>query len=161
MKRKLYIVTENKYDNQKIKIDINKMEGFKFSPKNSSEYLGIEVNSMLVVKPSFIDKLLKKKTKRKLDYYLKYLISILDSDDTSDDSFRQALDDIARYKEIIEYKYRKYLDDKYINLLLKKINLIERELKSKVAVNEYQNIFKYMEYYKNMEYEEEKKGKSR
>lgn len=161
MKRKLYIVTENKYDNQKIKIDINKMEGFKFSPKNSSEYLGIEVNSMLVVKPSFIDKLLKKKTKRKLDYYLKYLISILDSDDTSDDSFRQALDDIARYKEIIEYKYRKYLDDKYINLLLKKINLIERELKERVAVNEYQNIVKYMEYDKNMEYEEEKKGKSR
>lgn len=161
MKRKLYIVTENKYDNQKIKIDINKMEGFKFSPKNSSEYLGIEVNSMLVVKPSFIDKLLKKKTKRKLDYYLKYLISILDSDDTSDDSFRQALDDIARYKEIIEYKYRKYLDDKYINLLLKKINLVERELKERVAVNEYQNIVKYMEYDKNMEYEEEKKGKSR
>lgn len=161
MKRKLYIVTENKYDNQKIKIDISKIEGFKFSPKNSTEYLGIEVNSMLVVKPSFIDKLLKKKTKRKLDYYLKYLISILDSDDTSDDSFRQALDDIARYKGIIEYKYRKYLDDKYINLLLKKINLIERELKNKVAVNEYQNMIKYMEYEKNMEYEEEKKGKSR
>ena len=61
--------------------DFSKMTGFKVTPQNNVEYPGIEVNSMLVIKNAFIEKLLKKKTKRKLDYYLQYIISIIENDD--------------------------------------------------------------------------------
>lgn len=123
-------------------IDSDKFKGFTVTPQNNVEYPGIEVNSMMVIKNSFIEKLLKKKIKRKLDYYLQYIIMIIESDDESadDSALRQALDDLTRYKDIIEYKYRKYLDDKYINILLKKISLIEGELKSKI-------IYKSFNYY--------------
>lgn len=127
-------------------INYSKINGFKISPKNKIDYSGIEVNSMLIVKPSLIEKVLKRKNKIKLNKYLDYITE--ESED--DGSLREALNNISRYKDIIEYKYRKYLDDKYINLLNKKVDLLERKIKTKLI-------------YKEMEFEplEEKKGKSR
>ncbi len=147
--------------NEKIEISNldNNIKGFIFTPQNNIEYAGIEVNSMTVMNNSFIEKILKKKNERKLDHYLEYIINIIenDSDDSDDSALREALNSLTRYKDIINHKYRMYLDDTYINLLLKKIALIENELKSKI-------IYKSFNYYANKEdvYEnEEKIGKSR
>ena len=147
--------------NEKIEISNldNNIKGFIFTPQNNIAYAGIEVNSMTVMNNSFIEKILKKKNERKLDHYLEYIINIIenDSDDSDDSALREALNSLTRYKDIINHKYRMYLDDTYINLLLKKIALIENELKSKI-------IYKSFNYYANKEdvYEnEEKIGKSR
>lgn len=129
---KNYIVAKKQNNGDITFINYTKMEGFKVTPKNNVEYPGIEVNSMFIVKPIFIEKMLKRKNKIKLNYYLNYIID--ESDDDSD--YRKVLDNIARYKSIIEYKYRKYLDDKYINLLNKKLNLVENKIKSKLIYNE-------------------------
>lgn len=125
---KKYVIIKNK---KKIKTKIagNKISGYRVLPKNSFEYPGIKVESLIIIKPSLIEKLLKKKIKRKLDYYLKYIISLID--DESGTSHREALDEISKYRDLVEYKYRLYLDDKYINILLKKISLIEYEIKTK------------------------------
>ena len=129
---KNYIVAKKQNNGDITFINYTKMEGFKVTPKNNVEYPGIEVNSMFIVKPIFIEKMLKRKNKIKLNYYLNYIID--ESDDDSD--YRKVLDNIARYKSIIEYKYRKYLDDKYINLLNKKLNLVENKIKSTLIYNE-------------------------
>lgn len=154
MNSKHYIIDKKKYKEEVINIDTNKLNGFQILPQNKVEYPGVEVNSMLVVKPSFIEKILKKKIKRKLDYYLNYIINIIDSSDSDPDDapLRQALNDLTRYKEMVENKYQKYLDDKYISLLMKKITLLERELKTKIV---YKTMNKYEPIY------EENKGKSR
>ena len=137
--------------NDMILVDYELLDGFKVMPKNNLKYPGIEVDSIVIVKPSFIEKVIKKKVKIKLDYYLKYLISIVD--DESDSDARKALNSLSRYRDIVEYKYRKYLDDKYINILLKKIDLLERELKSKIV---YQKIRE-----DKVVYEEETRRRSR
>ena len=82
-----------------------------------------------------------------VNYYLNY---IMDEADDSDGDIMEVLDNIERYKGIIEYKYRKYLDDKYINLLNKKLNLVERKIKAKL-------IYKQLD----LEEKEEVRGKSR
>ena len=120
-----------------ILVDYNLLDGFKVMPKNNLRYPGIEVNSIVIVKPSFIEKVIKKKVKIKLDYYLKYLVSLADSDDSTDP--KKALNSLSRYRDIVEYKYRKFLDDKYIYILLKKIELLERELKSKIVYQKLRN----------------------
>ncbi len=105
--------------------------------------------------------MLKKKNQRKLDYYLQYIISLIDNDDTGNEdnsAFRIALNDLTRYREMVEYKYRKYLDDKYINLLLKKIDFLEHEIKSRLIFKE--QMKSYQSYQPMME-EKEKTGKSR
>lgn len=131
MRNKHYYIEKNKVK-YKTNLDVLKMKGFKVTPQNKYEYPGVEVKSMLLIKPSFIEKLLVKKTKRKLEYYLKYIINILDESD-DDGDLRQALNDLTRYKSIVRHKYKKFLDDKYIDLLTKKISMLERELKSKIV----------------------------
>lgn len=127
---KNYVVAKKNNKGEITFVDYN-VEGFKITPKNNIEY-PIEVNSMMIIKPSFIEKILKKKIKRKLNLYLNYIIE----ESGDDDSCREALNNINRYKDIVEYKYRKYLDDKYINLLLKKINLLEKKIKSNLIYKE-------------------------
>ena len=128
-----YVIEKHKYDDRTVQIDNNKMDGFKITPKNEITYDGVIVNSLLLMKPNFIEKVLKKKNQRKLEYYLQYMIALTESDDdTPPSTISEALNDLNHYRDIIEYKYRKYLDDKYIDLLLKKVSLLERELKAKL-----------------------------
>ena len=116
------------------KIKIRKTTGFRIKPKNSFVYDGIEVNQLIILKKRFIANLLKKKIKRKLDIYLDLIIDDTESD-TDASSYKEHLDELSRFKDIIKYKYKKYLDKKYINLLIKKIELLENELKEKIMDN--------------------------
>ena len=53
------------------------------------------------------------------------------------------MNDLSRYRDVIEYKYQKYLDEKYIALLLQKIAILEYELKQKfVSMMNYQEVEK-------------------
>jgi len=139
-----------------------KNKKFKIKPKNKVKYEGIVVERLIIYDDQFIEKILKKKIKRKLDQYLNYIINYLD--ETEDDGvtdLRHALNDLTRYKNIIDYKYRKYLDHKYVELLMKKISLLEYEVNHKLMYLEsydyYENYF-----YQTPSYEEvEEKGKAR
>ena len=148
MSEKHYFVNKKNNNNEIIYLDYNKLKGFDFSPKNKIKYDGIVVNKMVIIKPSMIEKVLKRKIKNKLDLYLKLIVRFIESEDSDNgESIREALNDLTRYKSIITHKYRKYLDEKYLRLLLKKIVILEYELNSKLMeLNEYN--------YQN-EYEEE------
>ncbi len=145
MREQHYYVCKKGDDRQLIYLDYDKLKGFGFSPKNNVKYDGIIVNKMVIIKPSMIEKVLKRKIKRKLDLYLKLIIRFIESEDGDNgETLREALNDLSRYKNIINYKYKKYLDEKYLKILLKKIAILEYELNSKLM-----NIGQY-------EYEEEK-----
>lgn len=139
MSEKHYYVYKKGDDREIIHLDYNKLKGFNFSPKNNIKYNGITVNKVVIIKPSMIEKVLRKKIKHKLDLYLKLIIKFLEEDDDANgETFREALNDLTRYKNIIEYKYKKYLDEKYLKILLKKITILEYELNLKLA-----NMYEY------------------
>jgi len=148
MKKINYLLVKDKCEKGITEIDYTKLDGFKFNPKNQVEYDGIMVNEMVIINPSFIENILKRKTKYKLDLYLKFIISLLDEDNnTSSDDLREALNGLVRYKSIVENKYSRYLDERYMNVLIKKIGLLEQELKNKII------------YYKEPIKEENKKSR--
>ena len=149
MREQHYYVCKKGNDRQILYLDYDKLKGFGFQPRNNVKYDGIIVNKMVIIKPSMIEKVLRRKIKRKLDLYLKLIIKFIENDDgSSGDTLREALNDLSRYKNIIQYKYRKYLDEKYLRILLKKIALLEYELNCKLM-----NMDQYIN---SMEYEEEK-----
>lgn len=114
-------------------IDHKKLNGFLFTPSNKIYHDGITVTKMTVVNFSFVEKILKRKIKRRLEVYLRFIASLVsDSDDSDITDLRAALNDITRYKSTIRFKYQKYLDQKYLALLFKKIELLEHELKTKI-----------------------------
>ena len=144
MSERHYYINKKNPNKEIIYLDFDKLKGFDFSPKNNVKYDGIVVNKMVIIKPSMIEKVLKRKIKKKLDLYLKLIIKFIESSDSDNgESIREALNDLTRYKSIVAYKYKKYLDEKYLRLLIKKISLLEYELNSKL-IN-----------YKDYDYEEE------
>ncbi len=127
-----YLLNKNNTFNKQTNLDKSKLNGYQFKPGNKLTY-GIAVNKMTVIKNNFIEKILKKKIEKRLELYLRFVVSLVDNDeDTTPTDLRSALTDLTRYKDIVKYKYQKYLDQKYMTLLLKKIELLENELKSKI-----------------------------
>lgn len=120
-------------------IDYNRLHGFKIKPQNNVPYDGVEVSKLILVEPSLIKIVLKRKTKRKLDAYLSYLFVALEEDDDDSEALTLVIDDVDRYKNIILNKYSKFLDKKYIKNLLKRVNMVEKELKNKLNELEFQN----------------------
>ncbi len=133
---KQYLISKKNYNGEVVLINCDKSNGYKFNPKNNYPYDGIKVNEMVIIKPSLIEKVIKRKIKNKLDFYLKIIIECLDGDD--DDDTRIALGDLERYKKIIKEKYSIYLDEKYMSLLNKKIGVIEKELQNNISEKTYE-----------------------
>ena len=150
MKQSNYLLVKNKDTNELVYIDYTKNNGYGFTPKNHVQYEGIKVDKLILIKPTFVEKVLKKKIKKKLDLYLQYMISLLEEDEETGSSSHlgAALNEISRYRSIIINNYRAYLDDKYLELLMQKFALLEHELKVKQFGGSKR------EYLKNMETEE-------
>ena len=146
MKAKQYLVSKSEYDGSLIYIN-DSLDGFKVKPKKSLKYDGIKVNTVVVINQSMIEKVLKRKIKNKLDLYLKLITDFIDSDDDDSSVYREALNDLTRYKSIVMGKYQKYLDEKYLKLLMKKIAILEFELNKKISV--------LTDFYENVEEKEE------
>lgn len=126
---KQYLISKTNYNGEVVYLNISKDKGYRISPKNKINYDGVKVNEMVFIKPEFIQKIIKRKLRNKLDLYLNFLIC----EDTSDDDTRKALDDIQRYRFFVKEKYSLFLDDKYMLLLNNKFDIIERNLKTRIV----------------------------
>ena len=141
-----YYLTRQPKTGEIIYINYDKYKGYNITPKNNISYDGVRVNKM-------IEKVLKRKIKNRLDLYLKTIVEIMDEDESGTSSgVREALNELTRFKNIIKYKYEKYLEEKYLILLNKKIEILEYELKKKLIVREKQKDYNEMKqaYLNNM-----------
>lgn len=126
---KYLLVKDKKEEN--VETDLKKISGFVFNPQNNIKYEGILIDEIKLTKPELIEKVLKKKIKRKLGLYTQLIIELIDSSDEDDGTIDIVLNDLERYKRVINNNYKAYLSKKYLDLLLKKIELLENELKTK------------------------------
>lgn len=153
-KIKKYHLYKRKIKSRTITLNTSEIEGYIIKPRNQMKYEGIVVNSMTVINNGLIENLLKKKIKKKLDMYLQFLISVLEEEDTDPGHLMFALNDLERYRRLIMNNYKKYLDQKYLKLLMNKMDLIEQELKSKIKID----IKDFFTEDIDLELEEQKKG---
>lgn len=132
---KHYLIIKNN-DNKICYIKYKELDGMTFKPLNKLDCEdSVVVAKMVLFKPEFIEKVLKRKIKNKLDQYLKLILSTVDEDSETSDpvNVRAALNDITRYRQLVINNYRKYLEERYLELLLTKISIIEEELKNKLV----------------------------
>lgn len=133
-KNKRYKIRKRSIKCKKIKLNTTNLNGYIIKPKNKINYDGISVKSMVIINIELIRTLLKKKIKKKLDLYLQFLISVLDEEDTDPGHLMFALNDLDRYRRTVINNYQKYLEKKYMKILIDKMDLLEQELKSKISV---------------------------
>lgn len=133
--------------------------GFHIKPKNKIQYEGIVVNDLNLYDTSSVSSLIKKKIKRKLSLYFNYLSTYIEEggEDGSTD-LRHALNDLTRFREIINQKYQKYLSEKYKLLLFKKLDSLEADIDRKMV---YENTKQIDTYYHSIDTYEKEKGKAR
>lgn len=132
-------------------MEYEKIKGLNIKPKHNKNFEDmINVDEMIIINPSLIQKLIEKKCKKSMERILK-IISIIFEDDSDDDApFMLALTEIERFKNLLISKYKDYMEEKEYEIQLKKLELIKQEIEERR---------KYI-IEKQLEYEHTKKGKS-
>lgn len=146
-----FLVIKNK-DSKEIKyFEYDKIKGYNIKPKNNVKFEdAINVNKMILINPTLIEKMVDKKVKRKFDYLINMMSVVCDSDDETGEGLYLALDEAEKFRNELFNKYKNYIKEEKFQLLEKKISILEDELNLRI---------KYL--ILNIEKENQKEGKSR
>ena len=138
---KRFVVTKDENTQTITYKEYDSLKGYDFKPKNklSKEDI-INVDEMVIINPSLIEKLISKKCKKTLERILKLISFIYDDDETGEESVTLALNEIAKFKELLDTKYKEYMKEKEYKLMLKKLEILENEVKlRKLYLNSKEN----------------------
>lgn len=120
---------------------VKEIKGFSVKPRNKVKPEDmIDVDEMIVVDNGLIDKLIDKKVKREFEKVLNMYSYLLEEDDSDEGSYNIILDEIDRFKKLLLNKYKEYLKDKKVKEILKKLEIIEKEIDyRKNLINSFEN----------------------
>lgn len=138
---KRFVVTKDENTQTITYKEYDSLKGYDFKPKNklSKEDI-INVDEMVIINPSLIEKLISKKCKKTLERILKLISFIYNDDETGEESVTLALNEIAKFKELLDTKYKEYMKEKEYKLMLKKLEILENEVKlRKLYLNSKEN----------------------
>lgn len=127
-----FLVVKNK-DEKDIKyFDYDKLDGYNLTIKKDVHFVdAIDVNRVIIINPTFIDKIATKKLNTKFNKLINMMQIVCEvgDEDESGEGYRIALDEAARLKSELWNKYRKFISEEKLSLMLKKIEILEDELK--------------------------------
>lgn len=132
---KRYFVVKGKKDSSITYFEYNKMEGYDLSPKKNIKIKdAINVNKVVIINPSLMNKVASKKMNLKFKKLLEFMTIIFDSDDdsTSGDAYREGLNEISKLRLEAKVKYQKYMEEEEYKTLEKKLDILEQELKARL-----------------------------
>lgn len=150
-----FLVIKDK-DSKTIKyFEYDKLKGYDIHPKQNVKFQNaINVNKMIIINPSLIEKLIDKKIKHKFNSLINLISFVYENDESGSDGLELALDEAEKFRMELINKYKKYLTEEKLSLMEKKIDILEDEIKLR------------LQYYFNKQFESEyisakSEGKSR
>ncbi len=133
---KRYFVVKGKNDSSITYFEYDKMEGYDLSPKKNIKIKdAINVNKVVIINPSLMQKVASKKMNLKFKKLLEFMTVIFDNDDddsTSSDAYREGLNEISKLRLEAKVKYQQYMEEEEYKTLEKKLDILEQELKSRI-----------------------------
>ncbi len=125
---KFLIVKDNKSKQIKY-FDYDKINGYNLKAKKNYNFFDdINVSRVIIINPSFSEKIAKKKMRMKFEKLLTMMQIVCEDDDTGE-GLDIVLDEANKFKMELINKYRKYVEEEELELMYKKIEIVERELK--------------------------------
>ena len=143
-----YVIEKNNEKQRLMYYSVN-MVGLNVTPKNEVPGLNIKAKKVVLIDSDLRDSYIKQRIDRKIDKIIKFMLRILNDDETTEDDTGMVLDEINRLKGIIINKYREYMLDSDYKAILTKLILIEEEFKKSYNNKMFRN------YISNNYYEEE------
>lgn len=127
---KKFVVTKDAKTDTITYMEYENLKGFRVKPKNTVNIEDmINVNEMVIINPSLIEKLIDKKSERTINRFFQMLSVIEDDDDDQDSGYSLILDEVARFKNLVMSKYINYMKKEKYKILLKKLEIVEEEIK--------------------------------
>ena len=113
-------------------MEYDKIEGFRVKPKKTVSFEDmINVNEMIVINPSLIQKLISKKCTRSFDKIIKMMSVVSDDEDDGDTGYMLVHDQLERFRMLLINKYKAYMDELEYETTLKKIELLKQEVEAR------------------------------
>lgn len=137
-----YVISKNTKNKEIEIIEYEQHIGFDVNPKNRvKKGNSIDVSKVIFMSPTLIEKLLKKKIDREYKRILILLTEVAadDSDDTSKLSI--ALNEVELFKSIIRKKYSRFMEEAKTEQLIKRLNLMSKELKRRIFEIEEEKLY--------------------
>ena len=127
-----FLIVKEK-DEKEIKyFDYEKLDGYNLTAKKDIHFVdAIDVNRVIIINPTFIDKIATRKINNKFNKLINMMQIVCDNDeeDESGEGYRIALDEAEKLKQELLNKYKKFLAEEKLELMIKKIEILEDELK--------------------------------
>lgn len=140
----MYSVDSKKKNKNKLidKTEIIELDGFMMGSKNKTFKIdGNEVRDIKVVDTKLASSLVNKQVSKKYEKLINYLTELLIDDDDSGETYREALNQIEKFRQEIKNKYRKFLKQKELEMMSKKLVILQKEANKRLL--EIQNSYKY------------------
>ena len=139
-KEQKFLVIKDK-DSKEIKyFEYKKIKGYNITPKKNVRFEdAINVDKMILINPSLIEKMVDKKVKRKFNYLINLMSIVCDSDSSDTDGLYLAKNEAEKLRMELLNKYKKYIDDQKFELLEKKLAILEDELDLRLKYLDFEN----------------------
>ena len=118
-------------DEEKKVLLYEEKKSYSFTPKKGYK----RVKKVTVLDKDMVSSILEDKIIKKYNLLIKIIYDLISSDDTTSGDFLAAYTELDRIRNIMLYKYHEYLRKEFVDKYLKKLYVLEMELK-KVHVME-------------------------
>lgn len=119
--------------------EVSKLVGFLMpSRKKSFSISGMNVENINIMNKHLAHPLVSKKVTAKFNKLISLLTELIVSDDDSGDTFREALNQIEKFRLEIKNKYRMFLEKKELEEMSNKLKLLKKMAEGKlIELNNY------------------------
>ncbi|MDY6071896.1 MAG: hypothetical protein SPI44_03370 [Bacilli bacterium] len=133
-----YVIEKNGKDMKLVYYSVN-MVGLGVEPKNGVPGLTIKAKKIVLVDSKLRDAYIKQRINKKIDKVIKFMLRILNDEDTTEGDVGMVLDEINKLKGIVIKKYKEYMKVSEYKALLTKLIIIEEEFKKNYNQKLYMN----------------------
>ncbi|MBQ7140724.1 MAG: hypothetical protein IJO32_04405 [Bacilli bacterium] len=128
-----YIINKNMQNKEITYIEYEKNKGFDVKPKNKLKKSdSIDVTKVVFMSPTLIEKILNKKIDKQYKKILMMVGEIASSDDDDTGRMIGVLNQVELFKSIIKKKYANFMREEQTEKLLKRLNLMGKEIKRRI-----------------------------
>ena len=120
----------NKKHQDESVVSIKELEGYQFKPRATKDSY-IKVDRVTIVDRVMIDKILTMKFNKSFKKVVALAMQVINDEDADDGDATIVLGEVELVREILLNRYQKFLNYEKEQLFLKKLRLIENELRMK------------------------------
>ena len=123
-----YLINKSHCDDSVV--SIKELDGYTFKPKpGKGNY--IKVNEVKIVDKVMIEKILSMKFDRAFKQLVALALRVINDEDADDDTAMIVLDEVELVRQILLERYHKFISQEKEKLFLKKLRIIENEMRVK------------------------------